>query len=145
MEIVFALLDHLLVVGGDVFNELVDGGDKLLAIAIEDGFHARQLVHAEQPVFRFPGPTKPARVTIGFESVELAVDGVFEIFGCFVVAVVETFHRCRFEIGELLLNFVLRGGVDAVDLGGDFFALLFERALRVFLFLTGDAEIPFAL
>src|SRR6185503_16952796 len=97
------------------------------------------------PVSDLPGPTKPAGVTVGLERAELAVAVVSKLLRSFRVAAVETLHRFGFEIGELLFDFVLRGDVDAVDLRRDFLALLLERALRVFLFLTCDAEVRLAL
>ena len=141
LKLVFALLNDFLVIGSDVFDKLVDRGDKLLAVAFEDLLDGRQIVHAFPPVTDSSGPAKPAGVAICLERAELAVDVVFKILRGFCVAGVEAFHRLRLEVGKLLFNFVLRGRVDAVDLRGDFFALFLERALCVFLLLTSDAEV----
>ena len=56
----FAVLDDTLVLGRDVGHQLVNRAHKARAVAVEDGFHAGQIIHAAQPVLGLARPAKPA-------------------------------------------------------------------------------------
>ena len=60
------------------------------------------------------------------------------------IAVVEPFHRLRFEVGELFLDLVLGGCVDAVDLASHFLTFLLKSAFGAFLLLRGGAKVGLA-
>ena len=144
-ELALALLDHALVVGRDVVDQLVHRGHEARAVAVEDRLHARQLIHAEQPVLGLARPAEKARVAVVLVGVEIALDVVLEALGGLGTTVVETLHRLRFQIGQPLLHSVLRGLEQAVDVGCGVFALLLQRGLGVFLMVGRGAELGLAL